>query len=347
MEAIFSILKDKQFLSAIFISLAFILLGFLLSHYKILNHDGKKVISFLTLKIALPAMAFNSFMTDFHSETFLEHLIVLVLSILFYICFLLIGQLFFLRKGKEKRRVYSIFMTVGQFTFFSIPVLLAIYGEEIMIYANMITIVFRFILYVYCYLVMSKLRFNSKNLKSSFHQIIFNPIMIAMFIGLLVWLTQNIAPQISINQMNYSIFRIDQTLPAIYQVLDVAKSLTTPLAMILVGSVLGEEKIVDAVKNKMAWLLALLRTIFVPLMVLLLLVLLQTLQIVHLSQFSLATLVIGFGAPLSAVVNTYASQFDTEASLASQMCLLSTLICLISFPIVYLLIQLALQLPIF
>ncbi|MCM1513920.1 MAG: AEC family transporter [Anaeroplasma bactoclasticum] len=347
MEAIFSILKDKQFLSAILTSLAFILLGFLLSHYKILNRDGKKVISFLTLKIALPAMAFNSFMTDFHAETFLEHLVVLVLSILLYIFFLCIGQLFFFRTGKEKRRIYSILMTVGQFTFFSIPVLLAIYGGEIMIYANMVTIVFRFILYIYCYLVMSKLHFNSKNLKSSLRQIILNPIMIAMFIGLLIWLTQNIVPQVSVNQIDYSIFRIDQTLPAIYQVLDVAKSLTTPLAMILVGSVLGEEKIGDAVKNKMAWILALLRTIFVPLVVLLLLLLLQVLQIVHLSPFALATLVIGFGAPLSAVVNTYASQFDTEASLSSQMCLLSTLICLISFPLIYLLIQLVLQLPIF
>jgi len=346
-EAIFSILKDEQFLSAIFISLAFILLGFLFSHYQIMNRDGKKVISFLTLKIALPAMAFTSFMTDFHTETFLEHLIVLVLSILFYIFFLVLGQLFFLRKGKEKRRVYSILMTVGQFTFFSIPVLLAIYGGEIMIYANMVTIVFRFILYIYCYLVMSKLQFNTQNLKSSLRQIILNPIMIAMLIGLLVWLTQNIAPQVTIHQNNYSIFRIDQTLPAIYQVLDVAKCLTTPLAMILVGSVLGEEKLRDAVKNKMAWLLAFFRTFFVPLIVLLILLLLQAIQMIHLSSFSLATLVIGFGAPLSVVVNTYASQFDTEASLSSQMCLLSTLMCLISFPIIYLLIQLALQLPIF
>lgn len=347
METIFSILKDKQFLSAILISLAFILLGFLLSHYKILNHDGKKVISFLTLKIALPAMALNCFMTDFYVETFVEHLVVLILSIVFYILFLLLGQLFFFQKGKEKRRIYSIFMTVGQFTFFSIPVLLAIYGREIMIYANMITLVFRFVLYVYCYLVMSKLELNRKNLKSSLRQIILNPIMIAMFVGLLIWLTQNIMPKVCIDQVDYSIFRIDQTLPAIYQLFSVAESLTTPLAMILVGSVLGEEKLVYAVKNKMAWILALLRTIFVPLMVLICLLLLQAVHIVDLNRFSLASLVIGFGAPLSAVVNTYASQFDTESSLSSQMCLLSTVICLISFPIIYLFVQLALQLPIF
>lgn len=347
METIFSILKDKQFLSAILISLSFILLGFLLSHNKILNQDGKRVISFLTLKIALPAMAFNCFMTDFYTETFLDHVTVFVLSIAFYILFILLGQLFFFRNGKERRRIYSIFMTVGQFTFFSIPVLLAIYGGEIMIYANMVTLVFRFVLYVYCYLVMSKLNFNKENLKSSLRQIIFNPIMIAMFIGLCIWLTQNIAPKVCINQINYSIFRIDQTLPALHRLLSVAESLTTPLAMILVGSVLGEEKIVHAVKNKMAWLLALLRTLFVPLMVLLILLLLQVLHIVHLNELSLSSLVIGFGAPLSAVVNTYASQFDTEAPLASQMCLLSTLICLISFPIIYLLVQLTLQLPIF
>ena len=65
--------------------------------------------------------------------------------------------------------------------------------------ANMMTLSFRIILYVYCYLVMSKLKFNKENLKASIKKIVLNPIMISMMLGLFIWLTQNIMPKVSVD----------------------------------------------------------------------------------------------------------------------------------------------------
>lgn len=78
------------------------------------------------------------------------------------------GHLVLFKIDQSKRIVISIFMAVGQLTFFSIPVLKTIYSDsysKIMIPANMMTLSFRLILYIYCYFAISKLKFNKEKIK--------------------------------------------------------------------------------------------------------------------------------------------------------------------------------------
>lgn len=99
-------------------------------------------------------------------------------------------------------------MAVGQLTFFSIPVLKTIYSDsysKIMIPANMMTLSFRLILYIYCYFAISKLKFNKEKIKFTLKSIFLNPIMISMAIGLFIWVTQEIMPKL-ILMMNIFLF---------------------------------------------------------------------------------------------------------------------------------------------
>lgn len=342
-----AILLDENFLKAILFSLLLIALGFFLRYTKLVGDKTKKIICFIVLKISLPALAFNAFMSDFDQQKFKDEIIIFILSFAFFIVLLLIGNLIFKGYAKEKRHVYAIFITVGQLTFFSIPVLKAVYGDEIMIMVNMVTFAFRFILYVYCYFVIAKLNFNANNVKTSFKHFFLNPIMIAMFLGFVIWLTQNVMYHITIENHEYAICRIDQTLPFLYQILRILQSTSTPLAMLVIGFSLGESHIAEALKDKVAWICSVFRVLLVPLFVLLVLVIMGITRLYLFSELAVASLVIGFAAPLSAVVSTYCFNFKNEAIRASRICFLSTILCIISIPMLYVLIQLFVGLGVF
>jgi predicted permease len=343
------ILTDDNFLGALFSALGFIFLGFVLRYKNIITNDTKKSLTFILLNVTLPTMAFCAFMTDFNEVQFKDNIIVFILSFLIYLLLIFIGKLLYIKKSKEDRKIYSIFVSVGQITFFTIPILDAVYqsSPNILMPANMMTLSFRIILYVYCYLVMSRLKFNKENLKASLKKIVLNPIMIGMVLGLIIWLTQNIALKITIDQIQYSIFRIDKTIPSIYMFIKLCSNLTTPLAMITIGCILGEAKLVEALKDKTAWIFAVLKTFILPLIVLFILTILQWLNLINFKEFEMVVLVCGYGAPLSAVVSTYASKYNNHDVMASRVCLLTILASVITFPILFILVKYFVTLPIF
>lgn len=342
------ILTDNNFIGAILSALGFILIGFFLRKKNIITNDGKNALKAIVLKVSLPMMAFSAFMTDFSANEFQNNIGIFILTLVIYLLMLLVGYIFFIKKPKEDRGVLSIFTSIGQLTFFSIPILTAVYSEDsVMMSANMMTLSFRLILYIYCFFVIARLSFNNDSIKKSIKTLLLNPIMITMFIGMFVWLSQTFMPTVDINGVSYSILRIDKTIPSLYIFISACVKLTTPLAMIIIGCILGEAKFLEAFKDKIAWVCSILKTIIMPIVVLGIIVLLQILNIMSFNEYEVAVLVIGFAAPLSAVVSTYCSTYNNNAQLASRVCLLSTLICVVTFPILFVIVKLTISLPIF
>ena len=82
-KIIMDILTDENFVGAIFTSLSFIFVGFILRRKNIINNNGKEFLTIIVLKIALPAMAFSAFMTEFNSAHFIDNFLDFII-ILYY-----------------------------------------------------------------------------------------------------------------------------------------------------------------------------------------------------------------------------------------------------------------------
>lgn len=348
MEAIKNIFVDQSFYGAILSSIVFILLGFFLRRKEIIKEDGKKAISVIVMNIAIPCMAFSAFMSDFDQDSLVSNMFILGISTLFFIILLLIGNLIFIKKDNHK--LYAIFMTIGQLTFFSIPILKAVYSQnisDVIIPSSMITIPFRFFIYIYSYLVISRKKISNNDFGKTMKKIFINPIMIAMILGIFIWISQSFMYKINIDGELYSILRIDKTLPFVYKAIEMGDHLSTPLCMLLIGLTLGESSIIIAVRNKFAWFIASLRTVASPLIVLGLCVLIQWSHIFSFSEYQMSALVIGMAAPVSAVINTYCIKHDNEPYIASDTTLLSTLNCLITIPLLLVIIKLLMTTALF
>lgn len=349
MDIVIEVLTDQNFLGAILACVVFILIGFFLRNRNIINEHGKDILSAIVMKVAIPCMAFCAFMSDFSSEDFTSNILIFAFDLLFYVIFIALGNLLFLKRKKDKRKIYGILSAVGQLTFFSMPILQAVYGIDsgVLIPCSMMSIAFRLVVYIYSYIVITGNKITKENFGSTMKTIFVNPVMICMFLGFLIWVTQNVVFQIDIDGVSYGFTRIDKTLPLLYKVFSWGNQMATPLCMLLIGVTLGESKFLNAVRNRTAWVLALVRSFVFPLCILGLCVLLQMTPMISFTEISLAAMVIGNAAPVSAVVAVYCVNENREAYIASDGIFLSTILSLISMPILFVLVKASMSLSVF
>ncbi|MCH4057371.1 AEC family transporter [Lapidilactobacillus gannanensis] len=326
---------NMNIVSAITSTIFIILLGFVLRKKNIFTAQFGKVLTKVVLSVSLPALAFNSFMAPIDQKTLRQGINVLIFGIVVYIILIFVTKLMYLKYPKGRGDVLSVLTTFGSTTFFGIPIVAAIYGAKGAMYASIFNIGYRIFLYSYAYIKMSGLEMDKKNIKQMF----LNPIVIATFLGLILWIIQPYMPQVSAfnaatNQtVQVAFYRIDLTALWLFKPLTYLAGLASPLAWLAIGSTLGEITLKSAASDKTSWYYTAMKVIAVPAINVILLVLLTVSHILPVDKVALATIIIMMATPTAAVASSYAIGFDREAVLASNASLLSTIGAVIMMPI--------------
>lgn len=326
-------LTDMTILSAISSTIFIILLGFIARKKEIFNDQVGKILSKVVLTVALPALAFKAFMQDIDPSSLAEGRNVLIWGIAIYIILIVLSKPIFMKfKGDEQDtlRVLTIF---GSTTFFGIPIVGAIYGTEGVLYASIFNIGYRIFLYSYGYIKMSGLKMEMKNVKSMF----LNPIVLATFLGLFIWLVQGYLPQVTVatetGLTEVAFLRIDQTAPWLFQPMTYLARIASPLAWLAIGSTLGEVSFKKAAASKTSWFYSFAKVILVPIINIAFLLILTLTNILPVSLVGLGTIVVMMATPTATVAAAYAISFDKDALLASNASLLSTISAVVMMPI--------------
>lgn len=330
------VFTDPNFLSAFSQTIIIIALGFLFMRKGIVDISAKKTLTALIWKLAVPCFAFNAFMQDFEWNSFKASLTEFLLAVIFYIVLIIIGKLIFLKKGKDFSTVSGFMIAIGQTTLFSMPILQSVYenkAQEVMLYISTISIVFRIFVYIVATTVISGEKITLKKLGPQLKKVFITPVMIGMFLGILVFVSQNKVP----------FLRIDKSLPILYVTVKALARMVGPLCMLLIGMSIGEVKITECLKDGFAWLLAVLRNLIAPVIILCICFLMHKTGIYHFNEYSLMAIVVGFSAPISVTLSIACMQYGKEEVLASRACVISTLLTLLTFPLSFVMVHLALQ----
>lgn len=337
LEIIKNTLTDNAILGAIFSSVSIILLGFFLRKREILNSAASKMLTKVVLTISLPALAFTSFMKDINGEQLKQGLSILVWGFAIYILLIPITKIMYAKIKGDKQDVYRVLTIFGSTTFFGTPIVTAVYGAVGTMYSNIFNIAYRVFLYSYAFIKMSGTKMDKENFKKNMKEIFLNPIILATFLGLFIWLFQDKLPQVAVTVngevKEFAFLRLDQTLPWFYKSLDYLKTLASPLAWISIGATLAEVPFKKAVAQKDAWGYSLIKVLLVPVINLVLLVVVSKLGILPVSFEGMATTVIMMAAPTATVAAAYAISYDREALFTSNCSLLSTVVAVVAMPV--------------
>ena len=376
----------------------FILLGFFFIKKKLLPENTGKVLTKFVMTVCLPCLAFCSFMSNFTVAGGIDAIVNFVMGFVFYIGFIFLGKLIFLWvKDKKKRTVLAVLFAFGSTTFFGYPLTVAIYGAGAGNNFNIMNVAYRVFLYSYAYLAVANLQESDagenaeelshenaakpkvdKSAKTILKKVFLNPIVIATFAGLILWVLQaipavNFVPHVdSVTQSAasmeqslfdsvyswfkgikgdsaigvnavagtvtnyYAFWRIDKTLPWIYQAANTLGGLSSTIILFAIGCTLGGTNIKDAATDKYAWIWTALKVVVAPAVVLLLLFGIQAIAQASgwllnsegvsqlISSNTLNSSVITWMVPPATVAVGYCISFDQEKEMASHISLIGT-----------------------
>ncbi len=289
-----------------------ILVGFVSSKTKLVSDKAQKDITNLVLYALLPATIIKAMTRTIEKEAIDNLIVMIAITFAAYIFMSIIAffiSRFYKIEGKQKDVLFCG-MCFANITFVGLPVQEAIFGQEGIFYTILSQIV---IFEVYCWsigLSMLERHKNGGKFSFSFKNFIKKPGVVACSIGLVLLFFQ---------------IKLPKTLE---QVIELLSRGTSPLAMITVGIMLSKSNIKKAVKNKYLYVSSFVKLLLIPISMILVLYLLNV------KGLRMAIPVIEMAMPTAAYLAMLSGLADNDTSLASEQIFISSLLSLISIPIV-------------
>lgn len=285
-----------------------ILVGFYGSSRKIIPPEINKGLTNILIQIALPFMILTSFIFSYDNNIKSNLIKTFYYSIIAYIIMIAISYLILLPVKNHKKTILhfaNVFTNTGYIGF---PILLSIYGPEGVIYGSIFNMFFVLFLWTYG-LALFKGNFNKKELISEIKTILLNPSIIAVCLGIIIMIYNINLPNALLSSMN-SIGNI-----------------TGPLSMIIVGVILSKIKLKEYLTDWTLYYGIVVKLIVIPMVIYFAFLFLGN------SSMAINTVIIMTAMSASTMTSILAENFDKEKEYAAIIVSLTTLLSLITVPI--------------
>jgi hypothetical protein len=292
-----------------------IILGFFLVKIRIFDDGMVKRLSRFIGNVTLPALIISALNFTYDPVMMKNASMILVSGLGYYLLATVMAWAYMKMIHVKPRQegVHGFALIFANVGFMGYPVIQAIYGQEGLFYAAIYNIWFNVFLYTIGIFMLSK--HQKKGNHFQIKTMLTNPNLIALTIGLICF-----------------VFSIDKPQP-IDMVFEQIGGLTTPLAMLTVGAMLGGSSIREMAKNRMLWLTSFLRMVWMPL------VTYFVLKQCGLDGLTLGIPVVMAGMPAAANGAIFAQIYDADYQLSSQTVFLTTLLSVVSIPLLVLLLS--------
>ena len=285
-----------------------ILVGFYGSKRKIITSEINKGLTDILIKIALPFMIATSFIFTYDDNIKSNLIKTFYYSLIAYVIMIAVSYLLLVPIKNDKKTILhfgNVFTNTGYVGF---PILYSIYGAEGVIYGSIFNMFFVIFLWTYG-LSLFKGNFNKKEIKLEIKKALFNPSIIAVFIGIIIMIFNIKLPNALLSSMK-SIGNI-----------------TGPLSMIIIGVILSNVKLKNHLKDWTIHYGIVVNLIIIPIIIYFISLFLGE------SSKSINTVIIMTAMPASAMTSILAESFDKEKEYAAVLVSVTTLLSLITVPI--------------
>lgn len=299
----------SQLTNQIILMFCLMLVGVLINKVGFMKESTSNDLTNILLYVVSPCLIINAFEQDYSSKRIQQFILVAIGILLFYIIVIIAAHFIFGRiKNPNLRRITQYGSVYSNAGFMGIPLVSSLFGSEGVFFAVVSLAGFNIFSWTHG---VSLFRTKENKEAIDWKQILLNPNIIAIILGLLIFLTS---------------FRIPGTLN---QVVKYVGSVNTPLSMIIIGNSLANIKFSREMLDKNIGLTILLRNIIFPILMVFLL------KALGVSEVALYTTVIMAACPVAGIVVLFTLQAHDDAGPAISLMSLSTLLSLITIPLVF------------
>lgn len=285
------------------------LIGYYVNKKGFVTDATFKQLSWIVVYVACPAMVISGSVNSGKMIQGAELFATLGLAVSLYVVLILIAFItpYLLRVPKEDRGVYKVIMIFSNIGFMGFPLVSSLYGAEALLYAALFQIPFNVLIYTYGILVLKKKTGEKEKLD-------FKKIM-------------NIGVICCIISIVIALFRI-QTPDFVKSTVSNLSNLTAPLSMMVIGASMTKIRFGELFTDVRLLLFCAWKLLLVPI------VLLFVLKIFIDNEMLLGVCMVVLSTPVASMTAMLAQQYDGNYSLASKSVALSTILSVITMPIV-------------
>lgn len=285
-----------------------LILGFVLFKCHIFDEYTNKKISALIVNVASP-MLIISFIAGVEGSNKSIVFLMIGAGILMYIGFIILGKIInrIFPFPKKDWPVYECMVVFANTGFMGYPVLLDVFGQEAVFYASLIHMAFNF--FVYTYAIMCLTKGDDSEFKLNFKQLL-TPGIILSFVGIFIYLFDIQLPSVLMDTINS------------------VGSLTAPLSMMMIGSSLAVYPIKDSFTDWRSYVFAFVRLMIVPFVTMIMC------RLLHIDAYYANITIITNAMPVGSMVLMLATQYNANVKIVTRNIVVSTLLSVITIPIV-------------
>ncbi|WP_164704238.1 AEC family transporter [Mesoplasma coleopterae] len=348
------VLSNFNFWSILIAASFIIFIGFIFERKTLIFADWEKVVVKIILYAALPALALKSFLIDINTDYIWESIFVAILGFIFYTSLTFGSKYFFIGKTKSLQDTLGMSVAFSSAVYFGVMIIKAIspadQQQSIDLYSSLFLIGFWIFMYSAADNIMKKKRYDEnevrnslldENQKFSFMnmlKVFKNPVIIATFIGIFLWLFQLIpgVKVIHIDNTYYSISRVDKFIPGLSQILSILAPLASPLAWFSMGAVLAKSQIKESFQSWLIWWATFVKNIITPLICVVLFIIFSLLLKITtgkgITSLAFVLCVAIIASPTANTIVGYAIIYNKEPKIASHVGTLTILTSIITIP---------------
>lgn len=289
--------------------LILILVGCFITKRGILSERGASEITTALIKLVTPCVIINSFVGNEGELDAGLLIMAMVLPAVWQLMGIGASLLVFRREPQERQKVLRFSVIFSNVGFMGIPLVQGIVGDRGVIYASFGVVVFNLLCWTYGYSMMSG------GARLSLKTVLLNPGVVGLAIGLPIYFLRLRLPGIVAEPLGY------------------IADLNTPLAMLVVGSYIARADLRSFMSDLSVYKVSLLRLIAVPAAMLGALMLLRPEK-----DLFLAT-VVQAATPVAANAVLFAVQYKRDSELASKLVAVSTVLSIVTIPVLTILAQ--------
>lgn len=284
------------------------LMGYSVVKLNLMTSKESKSLSVLLIYIITPCVILNAFQVTYTPEIKHGLIIAFVAAILIHILFLLLAKLLTpILHLNAIEKATLIYPNAGNLI---IPLVQALLGDEYVIYSSAFITIQLILLWTHCKSMICEEK------KMEWKKILFNINIISILIGMILFITQTMLPS------------------DVQDVIGRMGNMTGPIGMLLAGMIIAEVPLKSVFTTKRNYLTSILRLFIYPLATLILMkIMLIFIDLEDIKNIFLITF-LASSAPAAATITSMAQLYDKNASYASSLYVLTTLLSILTMPII-------------
>ncbi|HLR21580.1 MAG TPA: AEC family transporter [Tissierellaceae bacterium] len=294
-----------------------IVVGYIVGKVGIITEKGQRELSDLVLKVTMPATIILALQLEYTQERFNTALRIMAIVAVSYIVMIILSKLIarIYNVNEGQRDIIEVGSLLPNTSFMGYPIVLSILGGEALFFAVLGSgLIFEVVAWTYGVFTISKNA--DQDVETNLvKDILLSPGILAIIIGFILFMFSITIPE-----------PLSSTMGLLSQA-------TSPLAMVVVGILLSRSNIKECVTSIRLYIIALVRLLIFPLLIFF------VLSLLGFSGMEIVIPVIMLGMPTAAYVAMFAANVDNDANLASQIVFVSSLLSLITIPILVMLVS--------